>query len=538
MLLPGDALNAPILEGKTEIANDIAQLPRASSSVKELKSRKFDSVDPLTDNEHTGNIRDYLENDLYTDISSPLKGRIKKAPKRVLQHMSYAKLVEDRIVDLENRLGGLEVKVLDKPPFSGADEDGSDKTGAILVLNRVNFEEYKPKKQSFRSIPNPYSVHSRDDLQETSRPHLIDVVVDGTNDSSKDNSAAARIIREAGLTNTSNQVSEIVPDISAPYKTPGRIRINSALLLELLEKITGHSFTPTVLVEGSVTESQVFLRPFKLLVVYENEIRSFARRLAENSNTDQIPTIRTNGVPSEISDATVVDDVIGRYKASASSDNRSVVPAQLLTRAKTKQIEEKNRLESKRCLEELQVLLELFDKDLKPTLDLRHQISEGSLRTIAFPDLWHLFRHGDDICPDEVNFQVYRILNVGGGRPPLMSREDASMMQADSASSVVKDTVTFTISCFYYICNGKDLGSVQKTWEIKQYDGVKPITSLLVYPAKFSPDQNGGLGREGLISCGKRYCKLIRNTSDVVHKRYDGLTLGLELLREEVRLNR
>lgn len=40
--------------------------------------------------------------------------------------------------------------------------------------------------------------------------------------------------------------------------------------------------------------------------------------------------------------------------------------------------------------------------------------------------------------------------------------------------------------------------------------------------------------REYFVSRGRRFIDLAHNTTDVVHKRYDGLTVDLEQLREEV----
>ncbi len=433
-----------------------------------------------------------------------------------MQQIEYSKLVEDRIVDLEKRLGTLESKGASVDSRVNALEgEGDGKT--ILGLSRVSFEEYRPKIQtmgSTRPMRFPWLAHAKPDTSETPLRHLIDVVLDSTLSKDHYNQAlAAEGIR---------------------YDTPDRIRINSALLLEVLTKITGHKFQPTVYEgDGSELKSQVILRPFKLLVIHEEPIRAYTNRLAKKFEP-QSPVLENAKRSSRPRlQAPLVDGPSGH--PNEGQEYAKDVKVQPMTQAETNRVAEFERLESERCLQELLVLIELLDNDLKATFVLRRQIDEGTLQSIAFSDLWHLFRPGTDIRGSEVHSQVYRVLKINGGRRSLLSREDAITALDRSSEPDVVDNVTFTISCFYYTSDGERLGTILKTFQIKSYNDPKLVTSLPVFPIHFAHGKSGSLGHADLIRRGRRFIELAGSKVHVVHKKYSGLTLNLEQLSEEVR---
>lgn len=69
---------------------------------------------------------------------------------------------------------------------------------------------------------------------------------------------------------------------------------------------------------------------------------------------------------------------------------------------------------------------------------------------------------------------------------------------------------------------------------IKPYDGNKAIISLPCFPIIYLKHSHGLRPRDLLIERGKRFVELTRQT-EVVHKRYNGLTQGMDELRQEVR---
>ena len=315
------------------------------------------------------------------------------------------------------------------------------------------------------------------------------------------------------------------------------------MLLEALSKITGVEITEARLGDDRELRDQVILRPFKLLVTFEKEIRDEVERLenvhmlnGSECKADSPETVKSEN--QNLSWPPVTDHL---HKTSESSshdnsagfkDNKS--PHTTTDASAGGESGDTLPLDSVQCLEELRVLRELLDKDLKPTFDLRKQIKDGAVRNIAFQDLWHLFPLGDEIVSNEPNGpnQIYRILNVSGGKPFLCKRYEAGMEPPEEESG--RDLPKFEILSYFYDFDGKELGACQRLHSIKSYDGTKAITSLPCMPIIYSKSSPGSKPRDFFIERGRRFIELTRKT-DVVHKRYDGLTIAMDELREEVR---
>lgn len=82
--------------------------------------------------------------------------------------------------------------------------------------------------------------------------------------------------------------------------------------------------------------------------------------------------------------------------------------------------------------------------------------------------------------------------------------------------------------------DGKEPGACQQLHTTKSYDGNKAITSLPCFPIKYTKHSRGVGLRDFFIGRGKRFLELTRQ-AEVVHKRYNILTLAMDELREEVR---
>lgn len=290
--------------------------------------------------------------------------------------------------------------------------------------------------------------------------------------------------------------------------------------------------------------SQVFLRPFKLFVTYEREIRGEVVRLEkmhiprDNKSKAEVPEIaKSEGQNLPLQSLTDTLHVTHESLSQDNSDNLERNKSPHIVEDAPLSGESKDMIpqKSKRCLEELRVLRELLDTDLKPMFDLRKQIKDGVARNIAFQDLWHLFSLGDEIVSNDSNGQnqVYRILNVCGGRPFLCNRALAGMPRIESTMDA-RDLPKFEILSYSYDSDGKDLGACQVIHTIKAYKGNKAITSLPCYPIIYLKNIHGLNPRGFFIQRGKHYMKLARAT-DTVHKRYDGMTVVTDDLREEVR---
>ena len=53
--------------------------------------------------------------------------------------------------------------------------------------------------------------------------------------------------------------------------------------------------------------------------------------------------------------------------------------------------------DSHAALEDFRLLIRFMDEDLKDIFEMRQKIEDGTLEKIAFDDLWHLFRYGEEV---------------------------------------------------------------------------------------------------------------------------------------------
>lgn len=178
-------------------------------------------------------------------------------------------------------------------------------------------------------------------------------------------------------------------------------------------------------------------------------------------------------------------------------------------------------------MQHLKLLVEVFDTDLKSMFEMRREIKEKTLTSIAYHDLWHLFQFGQDVRSNDSDAQAYRVLRWTGGREPLAKHGFWAELQARAAidaQALQKSesrAETFIVECVYFEFDGHQYGPVQKTFVIRKYDGEKPITSLPVFPLEFDPKHVEV--RKKLTARGNTYLELSQ-ADQVAHKHYSGLT--------------
>ena len=526
-------------------------------------------------------------------IKKTLKKRIAKVSKQLTQQGEYAKLVEDRLAKLEGRMKQMKrespkfrVKNIDYTTSMTSDSEHSEHTTSItsnsdpteryteiVGINRVSFEQYKPKKPT-KAKPTHFTM-AYHEFRRTRLPgspprHIIDIVLPhfSTGEISQSN-ASNRALGGATATKTlhrDNAVEGLVLR-DTQQVVPERIRINSSLLLDTIRLITNLEFSSTATHDSPKT--QVILRPFKSLVTYEPEIRKYAQSMKEKvallhaqdfASTDAVEStcessvdLLTTEVNGSRPEAAFGLKIPRAEKPTMKSVDHSTI------------VVKEDIEESERRLKELETLIEVLDNDLKPVFDLRRRIEKGDISSIAYCDLWHLFRVGGEVCVNEGHSQVYRIVDIRGGRPALCTKRDArEERQAEREASIEQrrevnylhppkrtiyrsaerndhrpaernNHITLSISCFRYGFDGKHLGPVQRIFEIDAYDDLKPINSLVVYHVQFSGTNDGDLKREDFILRGKKFVELTKDDKSVVHRRYHGLTRSLDQVREEVR---
>lgn len=533
--------------------NDPRQEGTNPSDKDELSRKEHDTAMRDLDDGDDGSDADSRDEIITTEdyhhfARSPLQERIKKGPRRALQQMAYTRLMEDRMGDFEKRLRTMENKPEAVAPPQGRVTRPTD---MILGIKRMNFQEYKPTEpiQEPKGVVVPINHKRRHEFPGQLPYHLIDVVYSATHQQERlgKDQGSKPVAGPPDLAATSVAVPAQEPTTNDGQSVqPERIRINSTLLLNALRQITDCvvSFAKAPLGEELELQDQVILRPFKLLVTSEKEIRNEIEQLEKihvhsdddcNARATETAQSGDSRPPSQ-----PITDPLHEIPQSSSQDHPSKPKDEKPRHSSINaSVDGENEgtlpLESMRCLEELRVLRELLDKDLKPTFDLRKQIKDGVARSIAFQDLWHLFPLGDEIVSNDSNgqSQTYRILDVSGGRPFLCERYHAGMDAWESTSNG-RDLPKFEILSYFYNSDGKELGACQQLHTIKSYDGNKAITSLPCFPIIYSKNSHGMKPRDFFVERGRRFIELTRKT-DVVHKRYDGLTLAMDELREEVR---
>lgn len=283
---------------------------------------------------------------------------------------------------------------------------------------------------------------------------------------------------------------------------PQRLQINSNPLLDVLETICG-----TLLPDAPC----VMVPPFKAIVGSQEKMQ----QVLESKEA-----------------------AIRKFQQQKEGNSATIGLASMEQTAIEKELEyEKTATKHLRCL------LQFIEEDLKEILELRSRIKDGTLKKIAFSNLWHLFTPGDvifansDILGRSIKRLSYPrgfiLCSVVGGRPGL--RRKPSKKQKNFALAVgIEDgsrapdetqegsSKPFKLDLYSMAYDGDCLTPDSEIPSIDEYRGEKNITDLDYYPARFSPHY--GEVREQLIERGKLYVRFLKDCFN----EYSGLTMGDE----------
>ncbi|OCL09280.1 P-loop containing nucleoside triphosphate hydrolase protein [Glonium stellatum] len=305
---------------------------------------------------------------------------------------------------------------------------------------------------------------------------------------------------------------------------PGRIRINSHPLLAVLSHIAAKDWS---------MRPRVLLKPYKLLVHFESEIREYLKKLEDKWAHADITQLHERGALEAAHSSTQTD-----HKISVCAEEKEngadvhpelgnnigavsyVVTGGVTTERKT--IEEKQPtdfediLESYEALADLRCLVRFMNRYLSPVLK---RFGNASLKKIEFEDLWYLFKPGDEVYAPAPKARrpnryqtAWRVLFVGGGRPALTADEETKRLLESRPHD-------FVLTCYYLDYNGRQYGPTCCNFIIKPFEGPIDITSLEVYPWRFA--KKGPAIREKLRSEGE----LFREYVNIKHLTYDGTSL-------------
>ncbi|OCK78400.1 hypothetical protein K432DRAFT_356818 [Lepidopterella palustris CBS 459.81] len=286
---------------------------------------------------------------------------------------------------------------------------------------------------------------------------------------------------------------------------PERIRINSHPLLAILSFLSNKDWS---------MRPRVLLRPFKLLVHFESEIRAYLKKLEDIWSHQPAP--QTEGSVARVGSSGSKQADLDEVHSDARASLPIIAPTQ-----------NDDEVDSYETLCDLRCLVRFMDKYLVP---VSKRFKTASCKKIEFQDLWYLFKPGDEVYAPapkittmEINHATspekarrlnryqtsWRVLYVGGGRRALTADEETTPLLESRPHD-------FTMICYYLDYNGNQFGPTCCNFVIKPFEGSIDITSLEIYPWRFAP--KGVAIREKLKKDGE----LFREFIDTKHLQYDG----------------
>jgi hypothetical protein len=168
------------------------------------------------------------------------------------------------------------------------------------------------------------------------------------------------------------------------HQSPERLRIRPKALGKHIGRICGQDTATSTTAYGDTKEapsSIVFLRPFKLFVTFETEIRASVQELEAQIEKK------------------------AAEKAADTADSKGKLQQEKHSKHKSVEYNDQD------LLIDLKLLIEFLDVDLKKTFELRKKIKDGVATTIEYRDLWHLFQLGEDVIHQSTRLTVYRVIN-------------------------------------------------------------------------------------------------------------------------------
>ncbi|KAI2463776.1 hypothetical protein F4781DRAFT_415455 [Annulohypoxylon bovei var. microspora] len=308
-------------------------------------------------------------------------------------------------------------------------------------------------------------------------------------------------------------------DTTVPGRSPlpERIRVHSTILLAILNKILDPKFSEN-------DTSIVMVRPFKALSFYQNQLRDWYNRLdskfSPRIDTTDITTRRTISSDTSGSVAheteTIEKDIKTDVQVTGTMEPNDYGPtehnpiASHPSSTNGVQSKEDDETMSLAAFTHLRCLLQLMDT----TIVEKQKYLRECCQRVSFVDLWHLFKPGVEVIePGDKYMQCYKVLNVTSPRHKVRPRYFYPFLRNKGKVGTV------FIHCVYIDFDGSLLGPVSKRFDIAQYEGLREITSLPIYP--LSLDKNNSSIRQTLIERGNKFLRVLQ----VGHMHYNGLTL-------------
>ncbi|KAM6529486.1 hypothetical protein FALCPG4_007622 [Fusarium falciforme] len=259
--------------------------------------------------------------------------------------------LEHRLVELEMKVSALQG---DRPLAQDGD-DGSGDVPLIPNIKELGWVDFKPQLATYWPLPDDWP--HRKEMDDEPK-HVIEIL--------KEQPRQGQFFRVADISFSAVGNSAVVQNIS--HNTDAyQIRIRSEILIRTLSELTG---CKTKL--GPYGHRLLLLRPFKLLISFEKDIRN---RLEE---LEKLHATGNHGDPRE-------------EAPSKGSQEPSHAAGPL------------KETQSVEALKHLRVLCRAINTYLTRPIKLQHSLSHESGPTITFHDLWCLFKPGYEVVGQEMS---------------------------------------------------------------------------------------------------------------------------------------
>ncbi|KAJ5548559.1 hypothetical protein N7513_005793 [Penicillium frequentans] len=390
-----------------------------------------------------------------------LQERIEDAPARLFHEAMLHRLFHDRLEALEAAILG--PQKLDSTNYNKSKVPDSEVTTKWLSWQEYSLVYDVPdSKGEWKHVPEI----------DNSPQSIIEVLIE---EPLSFRAVRSVTTKQASGVVAANKVNIDGKEANLPMF---QIRLRSPILLKVLDEITDQ-----LSARGPHEHKVTFMRPFKLLTLFWKELLEYQKKL---------------------------EQIHGDSTAERQDPSTAIGPFK--------------ETESPKALEHLRLLNEFMANHLGYVLKLREDFEKGTVRKVAFRDLWHLFRPGTTVrTPAAKQIQLYRVIRVTGGRPLYALAGDPP---ANYAGVKLKDqgysVGSFIVECFYIDFDGTQYGPVNRTFQIRKYEGERDMTALPVYPLQCDPQHESI--HEAMVTRGESFA-ILSNPQKTAHKQYRGLTL-------------
>ncbi|KAL1854921.1 hypothetical protein Daus18300_011241 [Diaporthe australafricana] len=330
-----------------------------------------------------------------------------------------------------------------------------------------------------------------------------------------------------------------------------RVRINSAFILASLAKITGEKWAD---------KPHTFLKPFKTFVHHHRKMEEELQQMEAKMDTMSHETPAAGNPDSNDKEghassiAVEKTTVAGQIPGETDHAN----PSGGLVDAKERpqhDIPVPVKAPAQKAYEDMKCYIDFVKTELLPVYTMYDNVDSSKPTKVRYHDLWSVFRSGElaiqrpidksDNDRDESKFDGSQQGTKGAHTAtaePMLGRvfwikhtnpdpdwEVDDLAETGTGGRLHRDRnadepelATTTVGFYYIDHDGDEYGSVHKYFALNQFNGQKDVTSLPVYPLRFSKNQDRIL--RDLRARGEKF-QTIMDRPTLSNLSYQGWTL-------------